>query len=50
MIIIIKSIVPSEERMEEAMIPSHVGMSLQTLQKIKEAKEAHKIKEDKEAH
>ena len=27
--------------MMEAMIPSQVGMSLQTLQKIKEAKEAH---------
>ena len=35
--------------MKEAMIHSQVGMSLQTLQKIKEAKESHK-KEAKEAH
>ena len=28
--------------MMEAMIPSQVGMGLRTLQKIKEAKEAHK--------
>ena len=35
--------------MMEAMIPSRVGMSLQTLQK-REAKEAHKKREAKEAH
>jgi len=34
----------------EAMIPSQVGMSLRTSQKIKEAKEAQIKKEAKEAH
>ena len=35
----------------EAMIPSQVGMSLRTLKKIKEAKEAQRKKrEAKEAH
>ena len=34
--------------MMEAMIPSQVGTSLRTLQKIKEAKEAHqKIKNER---
>ena len=37
--------------MMKAMIPSQVGVSLRTLQKIKKASEAHKkIKEAKEAH
>ena len=36
--------------MMEAMIPSQVGMSLRTLWKIKEAKEAQIKKEAKEAH
>ena len=36
--------------MMEAMIPSQVVMSLRTLWKIKEAKEAQIKKEAKEAH
>ena len=36
--------------MMEAMIPSQVGMSLRTLWKIKEAKEAQIKKDAKEAH
>ena len=40
MIIIIRAL-PSEERVMEDMIPSQVGMSLQT-KKIEEAKEAPK--------
>ena len=35
--------------MKEAMIQSQVGMSLQTLQKIKEAKQAHIKKQKREA-
>ena len=35
--------------MMEAVIPSKVGMSLRTLKKIKEAKEAQRKKEAKEA-
>ena len=36
--------------MMETMIPSQVGMSLRTLQKIKEAREAQIKKEAKDAH
>jgi hypothetical protein len=36
--------------MMEAMIPSQVGMSLRTLQIIKEANEAQIKKEAKDAH
>ena len=48
MIFIIRSL-SHEERMMEAMIPPQVGMSLRTLWKIKEAKEAQIKKEAKEA-